>query len=521
MNNKFIPFISVLMTISMIVFVTLQLYWIKELYSALNQDFSNKVYSSLESTSMKAQQLEVDKYLNQYYKNFAKNVVDSSNQPTQTYIQQNSEAGNKNTITFQKSIVENKNIPISQKGDSLTLTKLYTDEGILKIKKPQISSEPLTAQLSKDINNNTYALREFAKLSASSLPVEKRVDEKTLDSILNKELRLNGLNTKFGFAVMDKKNEVTKVVNGIFKSEKDKSEYTYPLFTDSKDRTLYTLALVFPDKKYSLAKTNLPMLLGTILSLLTILGIYIISINYMMKQKKIAEVKTDFINNMSHEFKTPLATISVATDSLANDKIATNPEKVKYYSALIKQENLRMKHQVENILNMSKLERNEVKLFLKETDVRALIKKITESFGLIVAQRKGTLTQEFNTEKYHFKIDEFHFSNALVNLLDNANKYSTEAPEITVKTRNEGNWYVIEISDKGMGMETDNKVRIFEKFFREETGNIHNVKGQGLGLSYVKKIIELHKGLIIVDSQKNVGSTFTIKLPMTPNHHKA
>ena len=186
MNNKFIPFISVLMTISMIVFVTLQLYWIKELYSALNQDFSNKVYSSLESTSMKAQQLEVDKYLNQYYKNFAKNVVDSSNQPTQTYIQQNSEAGNKNTITFQKSIVENKNIPISQKGDSLTLTKLYTDEGILKIKNPQISSEPLTAQLSKDINNNTYALREFAKLSASSLPVEKRVDEKTLDSILNK-----------------------------------------------------------------------------------------------------------------------------------------------------------------------------------------------------------------------------------------------------------------------------------------------------------------------------------------------
>ncbi len=515
MNNKFIPFISVLMTISMIVFVTLQLYWIKELYGALNQDFSNKVYSSMESSVSKVSQLEQYKYLNKDFKNFGKNVIDSSNQPTQTYIQQNTDSANISTMTFQKSIVENQNFPISKKGDSLQVTNIYTDEGILQIKKNENSLEPLTLQMSKDINNNTYALKQFVKLSASNLPIEQRVDVKTLDSVLAKELKLSGLDTNFGFAVMDKNNKVTNVLSKTYNDEKDKSNYTYPLFTDSKDRTLYTLALVFPRKDYSLAKTNLPMLLGTFMSLLTILGIYIISINYMMRQKKIADIKTDFINNMSHEFKTPLATISVATDSLANDKIATNPEKVKYYSGLIKQENLRMKKQVENVLNMSKLERNEVKLFLKDTDVRNLIKRTTESFGLIVAQRNGTLTQEFNTEKYQFKIDEFHISNALVNLLDNANKYSPEAPEITVKTRNEGNWYVIEISDKGMGMETDSKLRIFEKFFREETGNIHNVKGQGLGLSYVKKIIELHKGLIIVDSTKNYGSTFTIKLPMS------
>ncbi|MGA9212917.1 sensor histidine kinase [Kaistella sp.] len=514
MNNKFIPFISVLMTISMIVFVTLQLYWIKELYSALNQDFSNKVYSALEISAVKTQELEVEKYLNKDNKNFGKTVVEGSSQPTQTYIQQSSDSANTSTLTFQKSIVENQNFPISQKGDSLKLTKLYTDEGILKIKKQQNSTEPLTTQLSKDINNNTYALREFAKLNGSNLPIEKRIDVKTLDSILSKELKLNGLITKFGFAVLDRKNEITNVASAAFGDQKEKSDYTYPLFTDNNDQTLYTLAVVFPRKDYSLAKNNLPMLLGTFMSLLTILGIYIISINYMMRQKKIADVKTDFINNMSHEFKTPLATISVATDSLVNDKIATNPDKVKYYAGLIKQENLRMKKQVENVLNMSKLERNEVELFLKETDVRALIKRTTESFGLIVAQRHGTLTQEFNTEKYKFKIDEFHIANALVNLLDNANKYSPEAPEITVKTRNEGNWYVIEISDKGMGMETDNKTRIFEKFFREETGNIHNVKGQGLGLSYVKKIVELHKGQIIVDSQKDKGSTFTIKLPM-------
>jgi two-component system phosphate regulon sensor histidine kinase PhoR len=154
-----------------------------------------------------------------------------------------------------------------------------------------------------------------------------------------------------------------------------------------------------------------------------------------------------------------------------------------------------MKKQVETVLNMSKLERNEMPLHLKETNVRELIKSIAESFRLIVNERNGILTTEFNATKYNFRIDEFHFSNALINLLDNANKYSPETPDIKLTTRNEGNWYVVEISDKGMGMESTNKTKIFEKFL-EETGNIHNVKGQGLGLSYVKKIVEIHKGQI-------------------------
>ena len=173
-----------------------------------------------------------------------------------------------------------------------------------------------------------------------------------------------------------------------------------------------------------------------------------------------------------------------------------------------------MKKQVENVLNMSKLERNEMQLFLKETNVRELIQKLSESFQLIVEERNGKLIKEFTAENYYLKIDEFHLSNALINLLDNANKYSPENPEIKIKTRNENNKYVIEISDKGIGMESSNKKKIFEKFFREETGNIHNVKGQGLGLSYVKRIIELHGGQILVESVKGQGSTFIVKLPM-------
>jgi len=515
MNNKFIPIISVFMTISLIVFVTLQFYWLKRYYNVLEQDFSSKVYTALESTVKNVSEIEVEKYMNENNKNFRNNIIANSKQPSLTTIQQVEDSGTQRQIIYSKNIIEKTQLPISQRGDSIKWTTLYSDEAAYKIKRDTTKPEQLTAEINNDIENGDYTIKEFAKIYGNNLPITKRVDDKVLDSVITKELKIRGISAKFGYGVTDKNNNLTSIVNKAYKEKKDNNTYSYPLFTDTKDRTLYSLALVFPKKEYSLAMNNWPMLLGTFLSLLTILGIYIISINYMMRQKKLAEVKTDFINNMSHEFKTPLATISVATDSLANDKIATNPDKVKYYSELIKQENLRMKKQVENVLNMSKLERNEVELFLKETNVRELIKKTTESFNLIVQQRNGSLRQEFNATNYIFKIDEFHISNMLVNLLDNANKYSPETPEIDVKTRNEGDWYVIEISDKGMGMETQNKTKIFEKFFREETGNIHNVKGQGLGLSYVKKIVELHKGQIVVESHKDKGSTFTIKLPMS------
>jgi len=504
------------MTISLIVFVTLQFYWLKRYYNALEQDFSNKVYTTLENVSKNIKEIEVDKYLDKDARGLRTNILANSKQPSLTTIQQVEDSGTQRQIIYSKNIIENNQLPISKKGDSIKWTTLYTDEAAYKVKRDTTNRELLTADLNKDIESGDYTLKEFAKILGNNLPITKRVNPVVLDSVISKELKVRGISAAFGYGITDKNNKTTSIVDKIYKDKRDNNNtYSYPLFTDDKERTLYTLALVFPKKEYSLAMNNWPMLLGTFLSLLTILGIYIISINYMMRQKKLAEVKTDFINNMSHEFKTPLATISVATDSLANDKIATNPDKVKYYSELIKQENLRMKKHVENVLNMSKLERNEVKLFLRETNVRELIKRTAESFNLIVQQRNGSLIQEFNATHYTFRIDEFHISNMLVNLLDNANKYSPEAPEITIKTSNEGNFYVLKISDKGMGMETQNKTKIFEKFFREETGNIHNVKGQGLGLSYVKKIVELHKGQIIVDSDKGKGSTFTIKLPMS------
>nr|WP_026315461.1 HAMP domain-containing sensor histidine kinase [Riemerella columbina] len=513
MRNKFIPIISILMTISLLIFVSFQFYWLKEYYASMEQEFSSKVEQALEHSTQKIADLEIQKILDQN-KDLLASVKENKDKPTLNIIKQITDSADKKLISFSRSVIEPQKIPVSTKGDTLERFKIYTDEGIYRIKNN--STELLTTKLSQEINDNSYTFKDFAKLNANNLPIEKRVNGKTIDSIVSKELASLGLNTDFGYAVYNKNHQLTTIASQGFAADKDQDHalYTYPLFRDAKDQLQYSLALIFPSKNYSLMKNNLPMLFGTVLSLLTILFIYIISINYMLRQKKIAEVKTDFLNNMSHEFKTPLATISVATDSLANDKIATDPEKVKFYSGLIKQENLRMKKQVENVLNMSKLERNEMKLFLKETDMQNLIGNIANSVRLIVNERGGTLTEDFQAHRYHLKVDEFHISNTLINLLDNANKYSPEAPEIKISTRNEGNYYIISISDKGMGMEPQNKQKIFEKFFREETGNIHNVKGQGLGLSYVKKIVELHKGGISVESTKGEGSTFIIKLPM-------
>ncbi|WKS95484.1 sensor histidine kinase [Riemerella columbina] len=500
------------MTVSLIIFVSFQFYWLKEYYASLEQEFSSKVEQVLERSTEQLSEIEVNKMVHQY-EDLLTSVKANQSQPTLNIIKQITDSADKKLISFSRSIIEPQKIPVSTKGDTLERFKVYTDEGIYRIKNN--STELLTTQLSKDLNDNTYSFKDFAKLNANNIPIQQRVNGKVIDSVVKKALEENNIHTDFGYGIFDKNHKLTSVVNETYLNDKTKTTYSYPLFRDNEDQPLYSLSLVFPNKNYSLIRTNLPMLLGTVLSLLTILFIYIISINYMLRQKKIAEIKTDFLNNMSHEFKTPLATISVATDSLANDKIATDPTKVKYYSGLIKQENLRMKKQVENVLNMSKLERNEMKLFLKETNLRELITNIANSVRLIVNERGGTLTEDFQAERYWVKVDEFHLSNTLINLLDNANKYSPEAPQIKITTRNEGNYYVIAISDQGMGMEPQNKQKIFEKFFREETGNIHNVKGQGLGLSYVKKIVELHKGSISVESQKGVGSTFIIKLPMS------
>lgn len=234
----------------------------------------------------------------------------------------------------------------------------------------------------------------------------------------------------------------------------------------------------------------------------------------MLNQKKLSEIKSDFINNMTHEFKTPLATISLAVDAIRNEKVMSDATKMSYFSSIIKDENKRMNKHVETILQAALMDRQELKLHFKPTDIHALISQVIDNFRLQLEEKNGKAECFFNARNEMLNVDDTHFTNLISNLVDNAIKYSKENLLIKITTHNTNKYFVIQIQDNGIGMTKENLKRIFEKFYRVHTGNIHNVKGFGLGMSYVKSVADAHKGKIKVDSALGKGTTFTLEIPV-------
>src|SRR5690606_3286710 len=286
------------------------------------------------------------------------------------------------------------------------------------------------------------------------------------------------------------------------------------MFYDENNQSKYVLLVNFPeDKKFILSSISSMITLSVIFTLVILLT-YSSALYQLLKQRKISEIKTDFINNMTHEFKTPIATINLALDAIRNPKIIEDKDKVLRYLNMIKEENKRMHAQVENVLRISKLEKNELNIGKDKVDLHDLIQDALTHVELIVEDRKGYIKTHFDALESTILANETHFTNVIVNVLDNAIKYSPEAPKIDVYTENVGTHILLKIKDQGSGMSKAATKRVFEKFYREHTGNIHNVKGHGLGLAYVKRIVEDHQGYVSVESEKDKGSIFTIKLPL-------
>lgn len=279
------------------------------------------------------------------------------------------------------------------------------------------------------------------------------------------------------------------------------------------------LFVVIPDINKLALKSLFWRILVSGLFTLIIIAAFYLTVRTMLRQKKLAEIKNDFINNMTHEFKTPIATISLAVDAMRNEKVIQDRDKLGYFSSIIKEENHRMNRQVETILKASQLEKQEVDLNLKPVHVHDVIKDVVDNFTLQLQEKQGMVEMQLDAQNDLINADEVHFSNLVNNLVDNAVKYAKEnvPPVIRLSTKSNGKNFTMRIEDNGIGMNRDTVKRIFEKFYRAHTGNVHNVKGFGLGLSYVKTMVEAHDGDIKAESTLGKGSIFTIDLPIRKN----
>lgn len=348
----------------------------------------------------------------------------------------------------------------------------------------------------------------------------RTMPEEEMNMIIVQAMKNNGLKQPFEYCVTNAFNipiNVSKGFNPSMFSESIDLRLTTPVSTLPE-----TLFLYVKEPKNHIMRQMASMIIASILFTIIIISAFALTIRTLLRQKNISEIKSDFINNMTHELKTPLATISLAVDALNNEKVIHDTEKIKYYSGMIKEENKRMHRQVETILQAAKLEKQEdLNLNIQSLDAHAAINKVAKNLSLQIQEKSGELHLDLKADKSMIEVDEVHFSNIIFNLLDNAIKYSNEAPIINISTMVNNGMLAIKVKDNGIGMNRETASRAFEKFYRAHTGNLHNVKGFGLGLSYVKTMVESMNGYIKLESVLGKGSTFTVNMPLSKNSHEA
>lgn len=403
--------------------------------------------------------------------------------------------------------------------------RIENDRVIADIDRQRVRTEQELTRMRVKVNSKMEKLNEVMNLLAveyvqDDKNVSKIISEHELDTLLNIELKNRGISTGYNFALLKKdglseesSNQKT-IIDPVQKAALINSNYRVNLFPNDIVSKGEYLLLDFPSRTTFVLSSMIWMLLSSAGFTITIIIVFAYTILMLMRQKKISDVKSDFINNMTHEFKTPIATIALAVDAINNPKVRDDNEKVNYYSNIIRAENKRMNRQVETILQTALFEKKDFKVNKKEIDIHQLILKTIDNIRLQVEDREGIIETHLNAENTVLRGDEVLLSTVIINLLDNANKYSPEKPQITLTTQNREKGILISVEDKGMGMSRDTMNKVFEKFYRQQSGNIHDVKGFGLGLSNVKTIVTEHGGEIKVKSELGKGSRFDVYLPL-------
>ena len=525
MNKLFFKLLVLLMSLSLIGIILVQVYWFNSSFKNNDEQFKFHVKQVIGNVADKLQKQEAYSFYDKinHYKDSTGKVPEKNDILEFYYVQKNPRTNK--TIIYSNSIIsEDYNISpafFDKKFDSekfksfssKRVTQVYNNNSLDKSGVSQSLIPDVRIEKSGNLDILDNALFEIsAKDVLSAMPLEERVSSDVLQKLIKKELEEYGIETRFEFGVYSS-NLATKIKSNEFKYDKE-ATYSIPIFTDNEGNSNYQLLVTFPLKKKFLLSELVSITILSIVFTLIILIAYTSALNQLIRQRQISEIKNDFINNMTHEFKTPIATINLALDAIRNPKIIDDKEKVLRYLQMIKDENKRMHAQVENVLRISKLEKKELDITKESNNIHEIIEDAIDHVNLILEDRQGRITCYFKAIRTTVLINDVHFTNVIVNILENAIKYSPNVPEIEIFTENVKDIVIIKVKDSGLGMSKIAQKRIFEKFYREHTGDIHNVKGHGLGLAYVKRIVEDHNGQVYVESEKGKGSTFIIKLPL-------
>jgi two-component system phosphate regulon sensor histidine kinase PhoR len=355
----------------------------------------------------------------------------------------------------------------------------------------------------------------WARDELSRRPIQKRIDSLKLQNILHTEFQNNNIDLDFRYAVksFSQGNEKFEIGGANYHPE-NRKEYTRLLFPNDPQPKGHYLRVYFPRRdSYLLNETGF-MVVPIIILTAMLIAIFAYTIHIILKQKKLSAIKNDFINNMTHELKTPISTISLASQMLHDEQMAESPTAVKRLSGTILDESKRLSHLVEQVLQRAVFSEGRLKMKFRELHFHEIVQTAVSNFGLRVKNKNGSLSAELHADSDLINGDEVHLTNMVFNLLDNAVKYSREKPEIVVTTENRDDCFILSVKDNGIGIPKEHLEQIFDQFFRVPTGNVHNVKGFGLGLHYVKKIVETHQGKIKAESVINKGTKFIVSFPL-------
>lgn len=526
MSRKILWILSAVITIASISLIMLQSKWVRIAVQVKEEQFTQTASLAMEQIIEEIEKHEtVVQVIDEIKPYYSVNTSGSAKLQYRQKVLDRTRGGirskqiNQQVFTF--SSLDSIKIPSVISG-SLADTMLTNN--LFDLKRSTGSPSNLSnLQLGLDgklINKTIFVESIVDKLVRVELPIQERIKQNQLDSIIRNEFNRKGIFARYEYKVTNEKDSI------IYHSDKYKDDFKGmilkdKLFPNDFFARRFFLTLYFPNQKGYIIGSLGMMTISSILLTLLIIATFTFTLFIIFRQKRISEIRNDFVSNMTHELKTPISTISLAAQMLNDKSIPVERKNLGYLGGVIADESKRLGLQVEKVLQMAIFEKAKMKLKIKEIDIHSIIQKVASNFSLQLESQGGVLLMELDATNHILEADEVHVTNVVNNLLDNALKYKNGTPEISIISKNNNEGVIVTVKDNGIGISKENLRKIFDQFYRVPSGNIHNVKGFGLGLSYVKKVVEAHGGRIWVESKLGQGSEFSIFIPFNGANSKS